>query len=190
MAMDFNDIEIDPEGLICNCGNISIAAEPYKEGEHLYCSQQDFNRLKMEGKQIVCAKKGQIEITNPKDVLVITNNFQHFTLVCKGCNRSFLVIPTKRIAYCCELNQKTQDLPKFKVCQETSPTLFELFPLQLRPFIDIKAVEHARRMSQSKVSSALPKRTLEDIALDSEFDFMFSNRNQCVVGSFTNQWNY
>ena len=190
MAMDINDIEIDPEGLICNCGNISIGAEAYKDGEHVYCSQQEFCRLQKEEKQIVCAKHGQIEIANPKDVLVIPNSFQHFTIVCKCCNRAFLVVPTKRVAYCCEINTKTQNSPNFKTFKETSRTLFELFPLQMRPFVDIKTMTHARKMSKSKVSSALPKRSNEDIALDSEFDFMFSNRNQCVVGSFTNQWIY
>ena len=192
--MDFDDeIEVEYEGIMCHCGNISINADDYYEGDHIECSEIDFSKLTREETRIVKAEPGTISINKPADVYVISDaGSQCFRIVCKECKTSFIIATGKHKAYCCELGPRTSNSQVFKKSMEKARTLNNFFPLPLRPYIEVNKnkISGSSVRSKPRTESVIPGkfRVENDEIDDPDFDFMFSNNNDCIVGSFTHQW--
>jgi hypothetical protein len=192
--MFFDDeIEVEYEGLMCYCCNISINADDYVEGDKIECCDSDFSKLTREETRIVKADPGTILIERPDELYVISDPCsQCFRIVCKDCEKAFLVVAGKHQAYCSEIGQRTVNSQPFKKSLENARTLVNFFPLPLRPFLEV-----AKKKTKGKSVRSKPKtesvisgkfRFENDGFEEDDFDLMFSNRNDPIVGSFTNHW--
>ncbi|EAY11892.1 hypothetical protein TVAG_362720 [Trichomonas vaginalis G3] len=181
---------------MCDCGNIKINSQEYEFGEQIACTETDFNRLSKEGNSIVVAQPSEIVIEKTDKTSIVSDGSQMFELVCQNCKECFRIVPCKHVAYCCKVGVQTESLQSFKNQMNSARPISDFFPLALRPFIETSTKTPNSSISEPKIASMmLPKYKKDyyvDDSDDSERDFqlMFKNKNECIVGSFTHQWMY
>lgn len=189
-----DEIDIESEGLNCICGNICVVADPIEEeNEHVH--HRDIAKLKKECQEIFKCEQGEIHVTKFDKALVTSDGSTSFCLICSGCKSAFRLITTQNFAFICRCNQKVESSSKMQTTINSNRNLQLFFPLALRPFIVPPRQVQNSPVLGPHVSSFIPTSTFRiepniDDDDDADFEMMFSNKNDCIVGSFTHQWIY
>ena len=175
----------------CNCGGIVFDGCYITEDEVLEQNPQITSLILSNFTTIFATKPGAISIKSLADVDLAQNNSNVYDIYCRKCKLGFRLILGRDLCYSCPLDECTSAASKSKNHILKRP-LSSFFPLPLRRFIIEKSPEPSTKPISFAQSEYMPTFNIgncfTEMDDDADYDLMFSAKQQCIVGSFTDQW--
>lgn len=175
----------------CNCGSIIISGRFIEEDEIFEGNPRVADRIKSNFQTIMVSEPNGIVVKRLSDVSIVQTHSNMFDIVCQKCKIGYRLILGRDLCYSCRLDDCLIQAVPSKSSVLKRP-MSSYFPINLRRFIMEQIPDPtAAFIAQAKsvYSSTFPmNQCLPEMDDDADFDMMFSSKQQCIVGSFTDQW--
>ena len=186
----------DLESIFCDCGAVVI------EGSYIKPSNVKENNKSVQTQilayfpQVFASKPSSIRVTSFHNIEIKQIHSSTFDIFCTKCGCGFRIVLGRDHSYSCPLDdcciRRTKQFPSIR------RPLTSYFPLALRRFL----VEKEKEKSATQISQAQSE-YISTVSLnpddyddccafddfdDVDFQLMFSAHQECIVGSFRDQW--
>ena len=186
--MNDDEINIENEALTCNCGNIIINGESISDIDSRFFNEFKLSNTNDNNPLYLCEHKG-ILISGFDQVLVNQCNSTKFHLLCPKCQISFLLLYFTNNLYALQNINIISNDKKYTPEKTKLKKLSTFFPQILRPYFSLSKSDQSSPVVLPHTSSELPPMIRLEYDVDTtDIDFMFSNRLDPVVGSFTQRY--
>lgn len=181
------DTEID----YCNCGEIVFHGHYISEDDVIENNPQVMNQIRSNFQTIVVSEPNGIIIKRLSNVSIVQPHSNMFEIVCQKCKIGFRLILGRDLCYSCRIEECLIQPNSSKTSILKRP-MSSFFPINLRRFVKEQTPDPTAafiQQAKSVCSPTLPMANcLPEMDDDADFDMMFSSKQQCIVGSFTDQW--
>ena len=180
-----------PQDDFCNCGSIVFSGYYINDDEVMETNPQTKSLILSNFSSIFISNPSSITVKSLADIDLVQTSSSVFDLFCHKCKVGFRLILGRDHCYSCRLDDCTTATTKNKNHLLKRP-LTSFFPLSLRRFIVEKPPEISAKPIPVAQSEYMPTfhigNCLTEMDDDADFDLMFSSKQECIVGSFTDQW--
>ena len=175
----------------CNCGNIVFNGCVVSEDEIIELNPQITSLIVSNFNTIFVSGPSSIVIKQLSDVYIVQVNSSMFDLYCHKCKFGYRLIVGRDRCYSSPIEDCVISSSRNKGHLLKRP-LSSFFPISLRRFIVEKAPDLSGKNITSAQSEYMPTfhvaKCLTEMDEDADYDLMFSSKQECIVGSFTDQW--
>ena len=184
------------DSLYCDCGAIVIDGNYIKEENVKENNKAVKTQILAYFPQVFASKPSSIKVSSFGNIAIKQVHSSTFDIFCTKCGCGFRIVLGRDHAYSCHLDdcciKQTRQFPSIK------RPLTSYFPLALRRFLvereDKKCSKHITQAQSEYISTVSLNQDdygdaedFDDFD-DVDFQLMFSAHQECIVGSFRDQW--
>lgn len=175
----------------CSCGGIVFDGAYIAEDSVDEQNEHVVSLVLSNFQSIFISKPDGITVKSLNNVDIVQSHTNVFDIYCHKCKCGFKLIIGRDTCYSCPLEECIQQSGKQR-STILKRSLSSFFPLLLRRFITEKRPNQSQRgisMAQSAYQPTFDMgKCLQEMDDDADYELMFSSKQECIVGSFKDQW--